>query len=312
MSSQWRSRLVTYSSRMAEAARASFIGACARRMVEIGSRDRAVTIAGQAFIALVPLLVVLASWTRSSGEDGAGEAIIAYFALSGPSADAVRALFETPPTATGGASLIGLVILFVSIGSFSRALQRLYETTWRLPHRGMRGTLSGLMGLSVLVAVLFGHGWLVHVLDTNGVPRGGRLVIETVTILPLWALSLWCLVSRRIGYRLLLVSAAVSAGGQVLLSWWTRLYVPHLIQTDAERYGVIGVAFALVSWLVLVAYLLVVSAVVGAEVTDRIQRADPPLLDRLRALPRRDGTAPPPQHYQRSRGTPRSSPPQSS
>ena len=64
-----------------------------------------------------------------------------------------------------------------------------------------------------------------------------------------------------------------------------ELYVPRLLQTEADRYGVIGVAFALVSWLVLVAYLLVGSAVVGVELTYRMQER--PLPSRLRSLSRR-------------------------
>lgn len=287
-------RLIELASRLAAYARASFIGSCASRMIEIGSRDRAVTIAGQAFIALVPLMIVIAGW--SGGDDdgnGVDDSIISYFALSGPAADAVHALFETPPSMTGGTSVVGLFILLVSIGSFARALQRVYESAWRLPRRGMRGTVSGLAGLGALILILFSQGWLTHLLSADSIPRAASLAIETAALVPLWALFMWLMVSRRVGYRILLITAAISAAGQVALSWWTRLYVPHLISVDAERYGVIGVAFALVSWLVLVAYLLVGSAVVGVELTDRLRRADPPVLTRIRTLPRRGGPAQP-------------------
>lgn len=311
MGSGRRERLVTLATRLVAYGRASFIGSCATRMMEIGSRDRAVTIAGQAFIALIPLMILIAGWTDRTGDGGFGETLITYFKLSGSSAEAVRSLFEAPPSATGGTSLIGLVILLISIGSFSRALQRLYESAWRLPRKGMRGTMSGLAGLGTLIAVLFGHAWLVHVLGPSPIPRAASLAIETATIFPLWALFMWLMVSRRIEYRVLLVSAAICAAGQVGLSWWTRLYVPHLIATDADRYGVIGVAFALVSWLVLVAYLLVGSAVVGVELTDRMRRADPPLVDRLLALSRRGETATRRPPRRQSDETPRSQRPRS-
>jgi membrane protein len=54
------------------------------------------------------------------------------------------------------------------------------------------------------------------------------------------------------------------------------VYVPHLIEVDAQRYGVIGVAFAIVSWLVIVAYLLVGTAVVGAELGLWVERRGQP------------------------------------
>jgi len=58
----------------------------------------------------------------------------------------------------------------------------------------------------------------------------------------------------------------VSAVAQVLVGWGGSLWVPHLIERNAARYGVIGVAVALISWLVVLAFLLVASAVIGAQI----------------------------------------------
>ena len=52
----------------------------------------------------------------------------------------------------------------------------------------------------------------------------------------------------------------------------TSQYVPHLITGNSLRYGVIGVAFAIISWLVIVGYLIVGSAVIGAELGVRVER----------------------------------------
>jgi hypothetical protein len=47
------------------------------------------------------------------------------------------------------------------------------------------------------------------------------------------------------------------------------IYVPIVLEWSARRYGLIGVAFAIQSWLLVFALVIVVGAVVGAVVSDR-------------------------------------------
>ncbi len=73
------------------------------------------------------------------------------------------------------------------------------------------------------------------------------------------------MLGARVPWRRLAPGAVVSAVAQVLVGWGGSLWVPHLIERNAGRYGVIGVAVALISWLVVLAFLLVASAVIGAQ-----------------------------------------------
>jgi uncharacterized BrkB/YihY/UPF0761 family membrane protein len=41
--------------------------------------------------------------------------------------------------------------------------------------------------------------------------------------------------------------------------------MPRLIEENATRYGIIGITFALLTWLIVVSFLVVVSAVLSAE-----------------------------------------------
>ena len=252
--------------------RTSFPGRCMRRMFEIDGRNRAITIAGQAFIALIPLLIVLAGWTSSSDRN-TGKTVINYFSLSGSTADAVESLFAAPPSATGGFTILGFAILVFSVGSFARSIQRTYEAAWRIDKRGFRGTADGLAGAGTLLISLGGLAWLGQALTVGPISWLATLPLQFLLAVPLWVLFIRLALSRRASARRVLPSALVSAVGQVALSWGTQIYVPHLIEVDAQRYGVIGVAFAIVSWLVIVSYLLVGSAVVGAELTDTIAKS---------------------------------------
>jgi uncharacterized BrkB/YihY/UPF0761 family membrane protein len=253
----------------------SFPGLCLRKMYDIDGRNRAITLAGQAFIALVPLLIVVASWNVRSNNEGLDDAIVDYFGLTGSTADAVHTLFSTPPSATSGITFFGFIILVFSVGSFARSMQRMYEAVWGLPKRGVRGTLDGLGGAVVLVIVFGSLAWIGSLFASTDHNRLIALPLQLLLAIPVWVLFIRLMLSRRRSVLDVLPSAIVSSLAQVLLSWGTQVYVPHLIEVDAQRYGVIGVAFALVSWLVIVAYLLVGTAVVGQELGVWLKKRNP-------------------------------------
>ena len=76
--------------------------------------------------------------------------------------------------------------------------------------------------------------------------------------------------------------------GAVLLAVYSvgaTVYVPHLFNTYATRYGVIGAVFAMISALFCVMVVLVGSAAAGREVRDeldRIRRGERPAEDEVR------------------------------
>jgi hypothetical protein len=49
------------------------------------------------------------------------------------------------------------------------------------------------------------------------------------------------------------------------LSLYSVLWMPRVIASNAERYGIIGITFALLTWLIVVSVGLVAAAVISAE-----------------------------------------------
>jgi hypothetical protein len=62
----------------------------------------------------------------------------------------------------------------------------------------------------------------------------------------------------------------LSVIGMTGVGVWSVLWMPHTITTSADQFGVIGIGFALLTWMVAVAGVLVVAATGGALISDRI------------------------------------------
>ena len=59
-----------------------------------------------------------------------------------------------------------------------------------------------------------------------------------------------------------------------LLGVASSIYLLIVLEWSARRYGLIGVAFALQSWLLVFSFVIVIGAVVGAVTTERFGTID--------------------------------------
>jgi membrane protein len=158
------------------------------------------------------------------------------------------------------------VILVFSLLSLTRSLQRTYEAAWQLPATGVRGTLNGMTAIGVLIASLLMLSLLVGLL--RQVPAGSVLafVLRVVANTAVWILLQGLLLSRRVPSRRLLPGSIVIGVGSAILTLYSALWMPRLIENNAGRYSIIGITFTLLTWLILVCLSMVVAAVISAEV----------------------------------------------
>lgn len=235
--------------------------ACLERLVAIQFVDRSVALGSLAFTAMVPLLVIAAAYIP--GTDGLASALVDRFHLTGSTAALVRQVFAQPDDVRQSISWLGVVLLVVASLSFTRALQRVYEHAWRLDARGFRGTRAGLVWIGgiVLWSTIFAaaRSWL---LDLTG--PVGSLVVLLAGNAALWLWSPWTLLARRVHWRRLLPTAVLTSVAMTVFSVGSVVYMPEAIDTSAAHYGSIGIAIALVSWLVGAGFTLTACAAVGA------------------------------------------------
>jgi membrane protein len=253
--------------RLADRAARSFVVGCLLRYLSISGRDRILVLAGQAFTAVIPLFIIIAAVGPSDGM--AGQGIITRFHLTGSAAASVRTLFSRPPDATGAVTLTGAVVLLFSTLSYAKSLQRTYEGAWGLPSAGWRGTIHGLGGVALMLSEIIGLAVLAGLL--RRLPTGGTLayVMPVPFAVLLWLQLQRLLLSGRVTRRQLLPGALAAGAGQVVISIYSAIWMPHLVSENAARYGVIGVTFALLTWLIVVSAAIVVAAVVSAEAGQR-------------------------------------------
>lgn len=247
--------------------------ACVTRTVEVEAPDRAVALAALTFTALIPLGVVVGSFSPATSSHGLVASLVRRFKLDGQTKALLEGLFSPPADVRSTVSVLGVLLVTVSALSFTRGLQRVYERSWRLRPLGVRGTPAGLKWLVCLIVFVGAIAELRHALVQAAGPVLS-LVVALVFAVAIWIVTPHTLLSRRIRWRALLPTALVTGVATTAIGEASVLYMPNAIATSAARYGEIGVTFALVSWLVAVGFALVISAAVGAVLAERMALTD--------------------------------------
>jgi uncharacterized BrkB/YihY/UPF0761 family membrane protein len=264
--------------------RPEFVLRVVNRFQKVAGFDRAIALASGALTATIPLTIVTSAVTSQFGGKGTAERIIDRYELTGGGAEAVRDIFAPPTGASTSLGVLGFLFLLVAVLSFSRGVQRLFEQTWELDPLSVRNTFNGLLWICGLALYLLLGGALHAVLGRS------RLDLSAAVLdMPLSAVFLvwsgWLLSAKRITRRALLPFGVLGAVALAVYSVGATVYVPHLFDTYATRYGVIGAVFAMISALFVVMVILVASAAAGREIRDeldRIQRGERPAEDEIR------------------------------
>jgi uncharacterized BrkB/YihY/UPF0761 family membrane protein len=264
--------------------RPEFVLRLANRFQKVVGFDRSVALASSALTAVIPLTIVTSALASRLGGRSTAQRIIDRYDLSGGGAEAVRDMFSPPSGTTTKLGIIGGLFLLVTVLSFTRAMQRLFEQVWELKPLSVRNSVNGLLWAGGLV-VYSALGGLAHAL----LGRSDLELTATLLIVPLSFVFLtWTghvLTAKRIPPRALLPFAVAGSALIAVYSVGARVYVPHLFSTYATRYGVIGAVFAMISALFALMFLVVVAVAAGREIHDeleRIRRGEKPAEDEVR------------------------------
>jgi membrane protein len=238
------------------------------RFVAVQGIDRAMAIGAQAYTALIPLLIVYASLLPRADNEDFADTLIKQFKLSGSTASSFKRAFAPAGEVESSVTALGVVLLLVSALSFTRGMQRLYEGAFDLEKLGMKNTPRALLWLFVITLflavrpVVLGplHGWL---------SVAATLAFSTL----LWLLTPYLMLGRRVSWQRLLPGAVLTALGMAGVGIWSALWMPHTLASSASQFGLIGIGFALLTWLIAIASVIVVTTTGGAMIADRWGRS---------------------------------------
>jgi membrane protein len=231
--------------------------------VQVEIFDRSMTIAAQFFTSVFPVLILLV--TLFGGMDSRGLA----GAVNLP--EESRSVLDEAVRASGGATfgVVGVLIVLASATSLSRALTRSYAAIWLLP-RPRSNLRSAWRWVAVVVALALSLV-LVRALNgfTSGIPPEDvwQRVLAFAADVVVTVFVPWLLLSGAVAVRRLLPSGLLFASVMLAVRPASAVWLPHALEVSADRYGSIGVAFTYLAWLYVVAFCLLLAAVVGRAVT---------------------------------------------
>jgi membrane protein len=235
-----------------------------RRFVEIEGPQQATVIAAQAFTSLIPFLVVGAA--VGPGDEDLADRIVERFSLDGSAARSVHSLFNDAGEVESAVTWVGSVILVLATLSFTSAMQRMFQRAYGEQPGGVREMWRGLLwlaGFATWVAV--SSPLREELRDAGGIVLAISVTGVTGFILWLWTPGI---LLASVEWHRLVPGAVVSGALGAVAGVASGIYVPILMTWSADRYGLIGVAFSMQSWLLVMAFVVVIGAVVGAVTSE--------------------------------------------
>lgn len=226
----------------------SYPFAVVRRFVELELLERSVALSAQAFIALLPMIILVVSMFSTDVGTVVSEQVGDRFGLDGLTKDAIRALFADQ-MGQRAVSWLAVVMVLVSAFSLARRLARVYASVFGLPPLQRRDNWRGLVWILLQMVMILLVSMLRQVRDDGGLVLA---VVAVVALLAVWfgtdVASLRLLVPAA-RTRLVVASALVSTGGRLLFGVWAAVYLARTLSEQAERYGPIGVTFSIYTYL---------------------------------------------------------------
>src|SRR4051794_33258570 len=224
--------------------------------------DRGMTIAAHVFTSVLPILIV-AGAVRSRLDPRSGPIFAEHLGLDEATAGILQRSLPGGAQELRATGIVGVVLLVIAATSFARALERSVRTIWRTPQAGIR---SAWRWIAAVAAVVLG---LALVVATRILLRGDgplpvvEFIAEAVLWTLLWWIACWIVVNRGVPFRHLLPGSVIAGVGFAVAGLFGKAFLPPLLADSALRFGVLGMAFTYIGWLLVLAIILLIALTVG-------------------------------------------------
>ena len=237
----------------------------ARDLGSIGLVDRGMTLAAHVFTSILPILIV-AGAVRSRLDPKTGPIFAEHLGLDESTALILQNSLPGGDQELRATGVVGVVLLVIAATSFARALERSFRRIWRTPRvsvkfawRWLAAVVAVIIGLAAVVATrIIVHG--------DGAIPVVEFTVEIVLWSALWWIASWIVVNRRVSLRELLPGSVLAGIGFAVAGAVGRVFLPPLLADSAVRFGVLGMAFTYIGWLLVLSCILLIAATIGRVV----------------------------------------------
>jgi membrane protein len=230
-----------------------------RRLVAMDVINQGMLFAATLLLCFFPFLIIASAL--------AGRSVVTTLArntgLNSQAAADVGHLFASS-AATAGAVVGTASMVFFVLGGIAAAtaLQEIYERAFDVPHRGMKDIPRRLAWLAVLIGASLVTGWA-----GPGLRHAGGPVLLAAAGLA-WAIGFWWLTMRillpgQISGRDLVPAACATGVLYVAMEAVFSLVFSAMVISNENKYGPIGIIFALLSYLIAIGVVVILGAVAG-------------------------------------------------
>ena len=226
--------------------------------------NKAMLFAAVLLLCVFPFMIIVSAFAGRSTVTGLSRRL----GLNHQAAVDVSHLF-TSSTATSNA-VTGTAYVFFILGGIAgaTAVQDLYERAFELEAKGMKDIIRRLVWLVVVIGWAAAAGWVGPWLRRSGGPVVLALAGLIALTLFRW-FTMWLLLGGRIQWRDLFPSALATGicwiGMQVVFSF---IFSNDVISND-QKYGAIGIVFALMSYLIAIGVVIILGAILGVVWRER-------------------------------------------
>jgi membrane protein len=241
----------------------TLIGGVWDRMLETEFVDRSVALAGKAFVSFFPLIIVVAAFLPTGMRADVFATLTRRLGITGSALQSAKTAFASAKEVRRATGVLGLILTFFYVSSFTTALQRVYLRAWRRP-------AGGAIGPYVRGAVWFGAviGYMAILGAARGVLASGvllplYLVVAVGASTALWWFTAWAMLMRQVRLRALWPGGLITGLALGVYGLTSTLWMPANVSKNTHQYGIFGVALALVSWFSGAAICVLVGACAG-------------------------------------------------
>jgi membrane protein len=233
------------------------------RLLENEFVDRSVALAAKAFVSFFPALVVVAAFAPSSVRESIVSTLAHRLGLSADGLQTVKSSFASSTDVRRATGILGLLLTFFYVNSFTTALRRVFARAWRRPPAGaISGYAIGAMWLLGIAAYFALLGGFRRVLS-SGAETVGFGVVALAASIGLWWLTAWVMLHRQVRWRPLFATAVIIAVSLSAYAISANVWMTRVVESNQKQFGYFGVTLALVTWLSGAGTIILVGACAG-------------------------------------------------